>query len=141
MLHIVALGICTSVISYVCYVCRASFVSRSLNKKTESLDLLKNALLAHAIVKARSKDIDHNNMNYKSFDGKNLPMMSGCDMTNACFSYIINKEDFRKGPWYSPFMEDKIDAIEKYLEINFDTNEKALAFFNEYVRALENKHI
>jgi len=47
-------------------------------------------------------------------------------------SYIIDSNEFKKSKFYSPMMECKLYAIEKYLSTNFDTDEKVHQFFKEF---------
>lgn len=107
------------------------------NKKNNSLEALKNALLTYALVRTKKDDFAFMNMNYESYDGKQLPQLSGADISNACFSYIVDKEEFRKSPFYTSIMESKIDAINKYLDRTLDTNEKVEVFFTEYLQLLK----
>lgn len=100
---------------------------------TKSVEALKNALLTLALMKLRHDDIDDMNMLYSTFDGSRLPMLSGCSVENACFSYIISKEDFKNGPFYTKIMHDKLIAIDKYLEKNLGTMSSAVEFFEEYL--------
>lgn len=125
------------IIGIVLYYIYKKCVSVKAKKDNENLEALKNSLLAFALMKCRRKDFDDFNMKYGSFNGTKLPMMSGCSLSNACFSYIITKEDFRNGPWYSRGMEEKIDAIEKYLRNNFDTSKKVESFFDEFIRVIQ----
>lgn len=118
--------------------CKLFFDKQS--HSSDSLENLKNALLTHALMKVKRDDIDNCCLDYASFDGTKLPMLSGCDIANACFSYIVNIKDFRKGPWYTPTMECKINAVHKYNNKNLDTDEKVYAFFNEYIDMLNKKH-
>lgn len=104
-------------------------------RKENLIDILKNALLSYALGRLREKDFDGLNFSYETFDGRKLPGMSGFDETNACMSYIIDISDFHKGPWYSRPMEQKIVAINKYLDKNFDTDQKIEDFFEEFVKS------
>lgn len=99
-------------------------------KEMKPIDKLKNALLSHALM--LSGDVDDNNFNYKGFDGTKLPSFSGNSMTNACWNYKLDKELFRKSMFYTSQMESKINAIEKYINLNLDTNEKVYEFFEKY---------
>ena len=63
-------------------------------------------------------------------------MMSGYDLPNALCSYIVDKADLRKGPFYTKSMEDKNTAIDKYLAKNFDSHEKVQEFLNNFVSQL-----
>lgn len=103
------------------------------------VETVKNALLTFALSRIRSSDFEDFNMNYAAYDGSKLPMMSGSDLNNALCSYIMSKDDFRKAPLYSKHMENKITAIEKYLEKHFDTDSKVRTFVAEFVRSCE-KH-
>jgi hypothetical protein len=128
----IVFGLLVGLITYHLY---KSFFQQK-TKSNKSLEALKNCLLAHALMRTKRADFDDLNMNYASFDGTKLPMMSGCDASNACFTYIITKEDFRKNPFYTRMMEGKIDAVDRYLKRNFDTDEKVSAFFDEYMKAI-----
>lgn len=105
-------------------------------KEGGCLRLVKNALLAHALMKARGGDRDDLNMNYKAFDGSRLPMFSGYSLTNACMSYIVDRGDLRRSPFYTQVMEEKASAIDRYLEKNLGTDEQAVKFFEEYIFAI-----
>lgn len=136
----IVLGVLVGLITY--YLYKAVFNPKIKSRK--SLEALKNSLLAHALMRTKRADFDDFNLNYASFDGTKLPMMSGCSVSNACFTYIITKDDFRKNPFYTRVMEGKIDAVDKYLECNFDTDEKVLAFFEKYIESLDTtdgKHV
>jgi LytS/YehU family sensor histidine kinase len=135
MFPYIIVSVCSGITAY--YVYKIIFDKQKTSKPHEPLECLKNALLAHALVKIRYNDMN-NSMNYASFDGTKLPMLSGCSVANACFSYIISKQEFRKGPFYSQIMESKIDAIEKYLNKNLDTDEKVVSFFDDYVEKVQN---
>jgi len=110
--------------------------------KNKSLEVLKNGLLSYALLKTSpEEDLKDFNMNYKSFDGNKLPMFSGYSTSNACLSYIIDKEDFKKSLFYTPIMEDKIIAIEKYLEKNFDSDKKVADFFDMFVELMDKNDV
>jgi hypothetical protein len=100
-------------------------VSRYLKftkSQSSSLDRLKDALLTYSISKIRRNDFDHFNVNYQSFDGTKLPMLSGFSLANACFTYMhLN-------------MFGKKEAINRYLSKNFATDEQVLAFFEEFTK-------
>ena len=66
------------------------------------------------------------------FDGTTLPHLSGCDFVNACMTYIVDKDEFLESPFCSQMMLKKLDAIDMYLENNFDTNEKVVKFFTDF---------
>lgn len=94
------------------------------------IDYLKNGLLSYALFRTRQHDIERLNTDYEHYDGTKLPMSSGSSLSNACLSYMIPKEEFKKDPWYTKQMENKIDAINKYIDHNFDTNDKVIEFFD-----------
>lgn len=94
-------------------------------QKLQNVEILKNALLSFALSRVNQKDFDNWNMDYATFDGTKLPMMSGYDL--PC-SYIVDKGDLRKDPFYTRSMEDKNTAIDKYLAKNFDSHEKVKQF-------------
>lgn len=125
---------------YIAFLLYTKFQQSSKNKHIEQL---KNALLSYALLKTSNgkelRELKNFDMNYKNFDGTRLPMFSGCSTSNACFSYIIDKEDFRKDLFYTPVMEDKIVAIEKYLEKNFDSDKKIEEFFNKFIEQIDKK--
>lgn len=107
--------------------------------KNDNLEVLKNGLLSYALSKTNKDDLSSFDMNYQHYDGTKLPMFSGNSTSNACLSYIMSKTDFRKSKMYTKSMEEKITAIEKYLNKNFDTREKVTDFFEKFIDAFENK--
>jgi hypothetical protein len=102
-------------------------------EKNKRVEALKNGLLSYALNKVKKDDFDHLNFAYQNFDGTKLPSMSGCDLVNACTSYIIDKHEFRQSRFYTPHMESKVDAIDKYLEKNFDTDTKVIDFMEAFI--------
>lgn len=126
--------------AFVVYYCKKTsklYTNTSTNNK--NIEILKNALLSFALSRVNQNDFDNRNMDYATFDGTKLPMMSGYDLTNSLCSYIVDKREFRKDLFYTRSMEDKITAIEKYLAKNFDSHEKIEAFLNSFVSQLPNK--
>lgn len=103
-------------------------------QKTDRVEMLKNALLTFALARVNQEDFDNENMNYAEFDGSKLPMLSGADATNALMSYIIDKGKLRKDPFYTKIMEDKVAAIEKYLAVHFDSDDKVEAFIADLIQ-------
>ena len=132
---IVAISIVTTIVFY-----RAYQQFREKQKKKPALkniEVLKNALLTFALAHTKKQDFDNLNMKYASMDGTKLPMLSGATTTNACFSYILDNDEFRKDPLYTPIMNHKLMAIERYLARNFDTEKKTIAFFEEFMTSCE----
>jgi hypothetical protein len=84
-------------------------------------------------MKVKKNDIDNLQMNYSNFDGTKLPMFSGYDIINSCMTYIQDKDDLKNGLFYSKHMETKIDAIDKYLVKQFDTDSKIIDFFDKFI--------
>lgn len=84
-------------------------------------DQLKNALLTYAISKIKRRDFDPYNMNYKSFDGTKLPMLSGFSLNNAYFTYMTVD------------IFGKTGAIMRYLKKNLSTTEQVIDFLDEFV--------
>lgn len=107
--------------------------------KNKRLETVRNALLTYALSRVCSADFDELNVNYASFDGSKLPSMAGFNMNNALSSYIISKEDLQKGPFYTKQMENKILAIEKYLEKHFDTDDKVDTFLSKFLDVFDKK--
>jgi hypothetical protein len=103
-------------------------------ERRRPIESLKNALLTLALMRVRSKDRDDLNT---FFDGTKLPMLSGCDHTNACFSYIGGRAEFRRSPFYTKQMERKHDAIDMYLKRNLGMHEQVEDFFKAFVANLE----
>ena len=110
-----------------------TYMYQRKNKKSLPIEQLKNALLSYALMKVKVSDIDESSFSYKHFDGTKLPMLSGCDIEMACFSYILDKYEFRKGEFYSSIMEDKLDAITKYLDTNLGTQKQVTGFFRDFI--------
>ena len=110
-------------------------ISRKINQeqnKNKNVETLKNALLSYALLRVKKNDIDQFNFAYHTFDGSKLPPLSGCNVVHACTSYIIDKREFRKSPWYTPHMDSKLVAIDKYLDTQFDTDDKVIEFLEEF---------
>lgn len=106
-------------------------------KKRQDQDFvesLKNALLSFALARVYRDKFDDFNMDYKSFDGSSLPMMSGCSITNACFTYIQDKNQLRQNVFYTQHMENKIEAIEKFIRTHLDSTESVIDFFETFVK-------
>jgi hypothetical protein len=95
------------------------------------IDKLKNALLTVAILITKQDDMDHN-FNYATYDGTKFPPLSGSSIPHACFSYILNRDEFRQHAFYTNAMESKLDAIEKYLANNFSTDDHVMDFFGNF---------
>jgi hypothetical protein len=120
----------------VIYICILHKKNRDVkNKRVESL---KNGLLSYALSQVKKDDFDHFNFAYQNFNGTKLPSMSGCNIVNACTSYIIDKQEFRKTLFYSPHMESKLDAIDKYLDTHFDTDIKVNEFMEAFIKEQKN---
>lgn len=129
MLTIILIAIIAVLAAYIFMHCRQNGVEK--NTKVESL---KNALLSYALSEVKKDDFDHLNYAYHMFDGTKLPSMSGCNQVNACTSYIIDKQEFRKSAFYTQHMESKLDAIEKYLNKHFDTDDKVIDFMEAFIK-------
>ena len=101
------------------------------------VERLKNSLLAFALLKTRPEDIDEYDMYYEFFDGTKLPMFSGCGVGNACYSYILDKNEYKKNRFSSTStIIHKINAIEKYLDHHFDDSNKTYVFFDDFIQGL-----
>jgi hypothetical protein len=98
------------------------------------IDKLKNALLTHALtVICATKFVKNNNINYEDYDGTILPTLSGSNFNVACLSYITDPNDNSTNKMYSRQMENKKNAINKFLDQNLDSDIKIIKFFNEYL--------
>lgn len=127
---IVAVAVTATTCGLITYCYRANRRKRARNRPVEAL---KNALLTFALALTRPGDFDNENMKYGIFDGSRLPMLSGAQIEHACFTYIIDKEEFRKDPWYTPIMHDKLMAIDKYIERHLATDDDVARFFEQFV--------
>lgn len=116
-----------------------STVLEEIKKATPDtpVERLKNALFSFALMEVKHADVTQ--MHYADFTGEELPAMSGCSIENACFSYMGNKDSFRKSPFYTKQMEQKQEAIEKYIQHHLNTDEKVLAFFMDFYENLESE--
>ena len=99
-------------------------------KKPQPIECLKNALLSYVFMKYGKIDDSPIN-NYKNFDGSVLPAFSGFDTVNACFSYIQSQHELIFGKFQTQIMQDKNDAILKYIEKNLNTYEKVVELFDK----------
>lgn len=130
------------IVIYIGYSLYQYSLIKQKSQKNKHIDQIKNGLLSYALLKTANKDdLKNFDMNYKNFDGTRLPMFSGYSTSNACLSYIIDKDEFKKCQFYTPIMEDKIVAIEKYLEKNFDSDKKVEEFFNKFIEQIEGKEL
>ncbi len=120
----------TSIVQY-------TIKNRFVCKRNDNVECLKNALLTLALQIAAKDDIEHDNYRYDTFNGDTLPAMAGCDLFNACTSYIIDRSEFRKDPWYTDNMDQKSVVIEKYLTKKFATLYDVDAFFNKFILDLK----
>lgn len=117
------------------YIGRVSATQTSL----PAVDRLKNALLAFALAKTCANDMS-DDPDYDKYDGTMLPRPCGFSLANACFTYILDVNEFRQDPLYCVDIESKINAIQRYIDKNLDTNEKTLAFFEHFTSDLEEIH-
>jgi hypothetical protein len=96
------------------------------------IEKLKNALLTMALVTINKDDMATLDMNYDGYNGSKFPALSGCSLENACFTYIFNEKHFRKSRMYSNQFASKMDAINKYLQINLSTEKQVMEFFSKF---------
>jgi len=96
------------------------------------LERLKNALLTFALVNIKKEDMAKLCYDYENFNGDKFPALSGSSLAHACYTYIFNRSTFRKSIMYSKAMENKLDAIEKYLNLHLNTQEQTLEFFEKF---------
>ena len=114
------------------YLCYRWYTIKS--KKDYYINCLKNALLTNALIKHNSKDINQMiDYNFKEYDGSKLPNLSGCDYSNICFSYI--QPDYTSYNEFSnKIMDQKEEAIYKYLHKNFNTTKDVNQFFDKVIQ-------
>ena len=96
------------------------------------LEKLKNALLTFALVDIKMEDMSGLNYNYPDYNGDKFPALSGSSIVHACYSYIFNRNAFRNSIMYSKQYENKLDAIEKYLNKNLTTEDQTTEFFTSF---------
>ncbi len=134
--YVVGVGLASFVGGVLAHRAFCRWLSGSVMEENRPLKHLKNALLTFAllVVKRRAFDtyLDHL-YNYDKYDGSALPYLSGSGVTNACFTYNVDREELRRSPWYNVLMEHKQEAIEKWLEKNLGTEEQVVAFFEKFV--------
>jgi hypothetical protein len=107
---------------------RTNVVSINTNQHVEDL---KNALLSFALIVNKEKDPNLRlslNMNYAGMDGTELPEFSGCDVQNACFTYLTS----------NVIMEEKVKAIHRYLDKNLNSEKQIVEFFDKFVKKVGN---
>lgn len=96
-------------------------------KKPQPVDQLKNALLSFAFIKLCP--INNYNMNYDELDGTALPMFSGYNIENACFTYIMDQNNLL----FSKFMQNKARAIDRYILKNINSEDRAFDYFSRFI--------
>jgi hypothetical protein len=137
------------VVAFVCFY-MAMVVRKKIDKLIQSqktqasqskpIEDLKNALLAHALVRVHNDKVEMLPIsNYKHYDGDKLPSLSGCTDVNAFYSYIVPLEELKKGPFYVPMMEDKQNAITKFIEKHIKSQDDSLTFFEKYLEIMQTK--
>jgi hypothetical protein len=96
----------------------------------KAVEMLKNSLLTQALAVVRASDFS-NDHDYSSYDGTKLPPLSGevTDWNNSTLSYIVDLDEFRKD---DPIMEQKLYAIDRYLDKNLNTNEQAVKLLDDF---------
>ena len=103
---------------------------REILAKPTPLERLKNALLAYALIRHGVVD-PMAATNYRAYDGTTLPAFSGFDVTNACFSYIQSDHDRLFAPFPSRAMNDKHDAVVRYMDRNLATLDQVVELFEK----------
>ena len=101
-------------------------------KEYTPLDRLKNALLTFALMTTNKEDMAILDLNYDKYNGDKFPALSGSSLPHACYTYIFNRRDFRGSLMYSKQYEYRLDAIEKYLNKQFSTEDRVLDFFIKF---------
>jgi hypothetical protein len=118
------------------YAIIAKRVSNKSTKNTSKIETLKNGLLSLLLLVVRSKDIDNIQLQYDTFDGTSLPMFSGYSTENACFSYIQN-EGQGKNVFYTRHMLQKLQAIDKYIDMHLSTDDQINVAFSDFYKVIE----
>jgi hypothetical protein len=107
-----------------------------LFKKPEPVEYLKNALLSYILM--RCGNIDQNfTVDYKSMDGSTLPSFSGYSTANACFSYIVPIYDQIYGPFLGKKMDEKNNAIYKYINKHLNSEEDVFDIFSKFIDEIQ----
>lgn len=110
--------------------------ARLINQQNQSvisnIDRLKNALLSLALQRLRKDDIS-DELAYDTFDGSKLPLFSGYDIENACFTYIRDMNEMRDNVFHTQSMDNKQKAIRLYLDTHLGTKDQIIHFFREVV--------
>jgi hypothetical protein len=99
-------------------------------QKNTNLEQLKNALLTYHMTEVFANKIERGPIT-TVFDGSSLPPLSGYNLINACFSYIMDEDEFKKHPFYTQTMAMKHKAIDRFLELNLNTREQVTKFFDD----------
>lgn len=102
------------------------------NSKKQQLELLKNALLAFSLRKVFADRFEEGPISTNK-DDTLLPPMSGSDTLMACFSYIVDKDEFRKCVFYTPTMAQKHQRVDDFLAKNLGTKEQIQQFFKDFI--------
>ena len=127
---------CVGIASVCIYIAVSSFYKKKYTNR--HVTDIQNTLLTYALMTAAKKDVD-SSYDYAKFNGTKMPMMAGCDLHNACSTYIIDRNRFRQDPWYSDIMDQKLVAIEKYLDNKFKSRADTDKFFMEFINVIQ-KH-
>jgi len=101
-----------------------------IRHRVKSIDKLKNALLAHALLMTVKPSDD---TNYAEYDGSAIPPFSGSDVAQACFTYFSDGGILR-----TQHMIDKIEAIQKYIKVHLNNQKDVYKFFELFVNSSQN---
>jgi len=104
-----------------------------MTKDNKSVEKLKNALLSLLLLTTLNSDIDKQ-FDYSKYNGTKLPPASGVSIQNACLSYIIDKDEFKTNPYYSKQMDEKLNAINKYIKKKLNSDKKIIKLFDIFVK-------
>jgi hypothetical protein len=112
-----------------CFMYRKQKQKENKHKYRESL---KNALLSYALKTVFADRFEDGPISTDT-TGTMLPPMSGSDMSMACFSYIVDQEEFKKNPFWTPIMAQKYKKVDDFLDKNLQTREQVKDFFARFI--------
>jgi len=100
-------------------------------QKVDQLRRLKNALLTFALVHVVNIDKFITLHDYGKYDGQTLPPIAGSNLTNACFTYIVDSQ--QSTWWCNATIKKKQRAIDLYLATHLSSENQVIRFFEQYV--------
>lgn len=103
-------------------------------KDNSAVRRLKNSLLSLALLTVFKDKVDGGkDRMYQLYDGTKLPAPSGDDLIAGCGSYYVERTEFMNSAWYTQVMEQRLEAIYKFMDRHLGDPRAIDRFFQAFV--------